>query len=317
MNGNFLKFTGATLLLQAILGVVASKWPHWFEETFISEGSKYGYLARSELIWDLAAIGVIIAFLPQIAYLVRGSLMKVVRLCFHCSLMLTDGRALLAVLAVPAMLFAGLSAGFLLLNLTVYARTWMRELEEHEKIGMNRLIEKANDLESSGGPEASLPIYKKIVALYGVDDTRNVQRKAHANQEQIEVAAQLEDRADDFLNERKPAIATQFYRSSLKILPTRQSAKRRIAEVESSFDLARPKLEKFFALCKAKDLNGIAAGIDDFEFAIRDVKTVRKIVDMKSRDNQDRVLFQLCAEPLRSAAVDRYVQSLKKQVLAE
>lgn len=313
MKSGFLKFTTLALLGQAILSLIAAKWPDWLESTFISSQSKYGYLVRSELVWDIAAIGLAAAFLPQILWLTSNAIMRVVRLCFHCALMLSQGRIVLFLLATGAMGFCALSAGFLLLNVCAYSWAWVREIQLHEEINFTRLVNDANALNKLQGPEAALPLYQKIVAQYGEGYNEAVDKKIKEIQDQVAMSRLLEERADEFLSQRRPALATIFYRNSLEVLPTRSKSKRKLDDMRDRFKDARPVLENYFALCKSKDIARIGANIETFEFSIRDVESAKKVIQANDKDQQ-RVLFALCADALRLSLPDEYVELIRQQM---
>ncbi len=314
MTNGFLKFTTVALLGQAVISFIAAKWPEWLESTLLSEKSKYGYLIRTELVWDLVALGLVLAFLPQLVWTTRRSLMSLVRLCFHCSLLVCQVRLITATCAIAGIMFAGLSAGFLLLNISSYAKAWIYELKNHETINLNRALSVALKAEQDEGAESALPLFQTIIDQYGIGNVDPIEKKVASLTSQISMSKLLEERADDLLAEHKPWLATILYKASLKVLPTRTRSQRKLIEIQTKFAVARPNLEQYFSLCKAKDLSSIAKRAEDFEFAIRDIDSAKKVIQLNPKDDQSRVLFQLCADALRSESPDQYVRLLKEQL---
>jgi hypothetical protein len=308
-----LTFSASVAIVYAFLSSIFGKFQDWVTTNILGSESPLHYVLFSDLKYDLLALGLLVAFSPQLLWLGRSLFFVIVRLVFHASycLMTSQRRSTGLALAI-SLLGTGLTAGFLFQALSTYGYAVSREYVKRDEINRQRLVEQAN-IHGKTDLSASVNLLKRIVKAYPDDEGNDklndyIQRFSDTRNN----SDQLVNTADGFAAKNSHLIAIQFYRLAVAVFPQNKTAADRLLSYKLKFQSARPNIQQFFELCKnADNLTILVNRAEEFGFAIKEPQSIKRLHLNLAGEGGNRAYLQICGRATHYKTFDDYFSSLQ------
>jgi tetratricopeptide (TPR) repeat protein len=316
MKAIFFRFTIITAAFQAVVGLIAAKWPDLFSTFLLGEDSHYGqFLYGYALVDSITVITALLLFFQLVA-LARFLNLRIMAGLFLATYLCARRRVIQGGLLAFSILISAFLIGFSMQGFLEYGFALAREVKLHDNMNRQWRIEAANEKEKQAGYTKALDVYKSIIKAFPGDSYNEfIEKKVARTEEIFRLSNLLVVKADSFAHEGDIMLAVDFYRSALAVFEDNDDAAAKLEELEKAFTRTKPGAISFFNYCRSGDFQGILDNIDSFGFYIRDRRAALRLKSENEQSRQ-RAFLQICRVAFIAGSPDAFFDVARRNNFA-